>query len=53
MRRIAGGYKLTDDMCENRRALFEGLLALEADLTEHIHLENDFLHPRATALEHN
>lgn len=51
MRRIAGGYPLQDGMCENRRALFEALLALESDLHEHMHLENDILHPRAVAME--
>ena len=51
MRKIAGGYPLQDGMCQNRRALFEALLALESDLHEHMHMENDILHPRAVALE--
>ena len=51
MRKIATGYPMQEGMCQNRRALFEELLALETDLHEHMHLENDILHPRATALE--
>jgi len=31
--------------------LCDGLRALDADLRQHIHLENDFLHPRAVAVE--
>jgi len=35
----------------NRRALLEDPRALERDLAEPIHLENDLLHPRAVSLE--
>lgn len=51
MRRLTGGYPVREGMCEGRQGLFEDLLALEADLLEHIRLENDILHPRAARLE--
>ena len=51
MSRLTAGYPLEDGMCANRRALFESLRALEADLLQHMHLENDILHPRARSLE--
>lgn len=51
MRRLTNGYPAEEDMCPNRRTLFEALMELEADLDQHIHLENDFLFPRAIKLE--
>jgi regulator of cell morphogenesis and NO signaling len=46
--------QLTDDLqapphaCATWRALYDGLAALEADLMQHIHLENNILFARAT-----
>jgi regulator of cell morphogenesis and NO signaling len=37
--------------CATHIALFAGLRAFEADLTQHVHLENDVLFPRAIQLE--
>ena len=51
LRQIANGYPIEEGMCKNRRGLFEDLMALETDLLQHMHLENDILHPRAAALE--
>lgn len=51
MRNLTAGYTLADDACPTFAALFEGLRDLEADLHEHIHLENNILFPRATAME--
>jgi regulator of cell morphogenesis and NO signaling len=51
MRRITSDYKLPDDACNTFRSLYDGLKALEADLHEHIHLENNILFPRAIELE--
>ncbi len=51
MRQITGNYTLPDDACPTFRALFEGLDALEKDLHEHIHLENNILFPKAQNLE--
>ncbi|MBK6899604.1 MAG: iron-sulfur cluster repair di-iron protein [bacterium] len=51
MRRITDGYRLPEDACPTFAALYDGLQALEADLHEHIHLENNLLFPRSVALE--
>jgi regulator of cell morphogenesis and NO signaling len=51
MRRVTGNYAPTPDADAGRRQLFEGFDALERDLRQHIHLENDILFPRAIALE--
>lgn len=44
-------YKLPEDACLSFRALYERLTELEEDLHRHIHLENNLLFPRASALE--
>ncbi|MDO9172977.1 MAG: iron-sulfur cluster repair di-iron protein [bacterium] len=51
MRRITANYRLPADACQTYCALYDGLQALEADLHEHIHLENNILFPRSVALE--
>ncbi|MDO9170799.1 MAG: iron-sulfur cluster repair di-iron protein, partial [bacterium] len=51
MRRITANYRLPADACQTYCALHDGLQALEADLHEHIHLENNLLFPRSEALE--
>lgn len=51
MRRLTADYAIPADGCQSYRALFEGLQTLEADLHEHIHLENNILFPKAVALE--
>lgn len=51
MRQTTGNYALPDDACPTFAALFEGLDALEKDLHEHIHLENNILFTNAQKLE--
>jgi regulator of cell morphogenesis and NO signaling len=51
MRRLAGDYEAPPDACASFRALYQALAEFEADLHEHIHLENNLLFPRAVALE--
>lgn len=51
MRWITDNYRLPDDACETFKALYEGLGALEADLHEHIHLENNILFPASVSQE--
>ena len=51
MRHISDDYTLPDEACPTFTALFEGLAALEKDLHEHIHLENNILFPKAEDLE--
>ncbi|MFO7957643.1 MAG: iron-sulfur cluster repair di-iron protein [Candidatus Brocadiia bacterium] len=53
MREASDDYRLPEDACEAFRALYDALQELEADLHEHIHLENNILFPRAVALEQN
>jgi len=51
MRRIAGGYTVPPDACVSFRTLYQALADFEADLHQHIHLENNILFPRAIELE--
>jgi len=51
IRQITGDYRLPDDACPSFAALFEDLDAMEKDLHEHIHLENNVLFPNAQELE--
>ncbi len=51
LRSLTSDYKAPEDACTSFRALYTGLLELEADLHQHIHMENNILHPRAVALE--
>jgi len=44
-------YRPPEDACPAFRSLFESLKALQADLHEHIHLENNILFPAARKLE--
>lgn len=46
-----GDFTLPKGACPTHRALFDGLRAFEADLREHIHLENDVLFPRSIQME--
>jgi regulator of cell morphogenesis and NO signaling len=51
MRRLTAEYQPSDDACNTYRGLLDGLKTLEADLHQHIHLENNILFPRAIELE--
>ncbi|HOX36807.1 MAG TPA: iron-sulfur cluster repair di-iron protein [Candidatus Brocadiia bacterium] len=51
MRDITHGYALPPDACPSFKALYDELQAMEKDLHEHIHLENNILFPRAERLE--
>lgn len=53
MRKLTGGYQLPSDACQTFAALYEGLAAMEADLHEHIHLENNILFPKSVQQEAN
>lgn len=50
LRELSKGYQPPIDACNTYRALFAGLLELEADLHRHIHLENAVLFPAAVGL---
>ena len=51
IRELTSDYTLPDDACPSFEALYEGLKGLEADLHEHIHLENNILFPKAIEIE--
>ena len=47
----SGGYTVPADACASYRALYQALAEFEADLHQHIHLENNILFPRAIEIE--
>jgi regulator of cell morphogenesis and NO signaling len=51
IRTITGNFEIPDYACVTYRALINGLKELEQDLHLHVHLENNFLFPRAIGLE--
>lgn len=44
-------FEPSAEACSTRRALYGGLRNFEADLREHLHLEDDILFPRTIAVE--
>ena len=51
MRATSNGYTAPPDACVSFQTLYRTLAELEADLHQHIHLENNILFPRAIAME--
>jgi regulator of cell morphogenesis and NO signaling len=51
MRELSADYTLPAEACTSYRVLYEALAAFEADLHQHIHLENNILFPRAVEME--
>ena len=51
MREASGGYSAPPDACVSYETLYKALADFEADLHQHIHLENNILFPRAIAME--
>lgn len=51
IRRESSGYTAPVDACASFQALYRELGEFEADLHEHVHLENNILFPRAIELE--
>jgi len=49
LRELTDDYTVPAEACNTWRALWHGLEALEKDLHQHIHLENNILFPRALA----
>jgi len=45
------GYTAPGDGCISYQTLYKALADFEADLHQHIHLENNILFPRAIAME--
>jgi regulator of cell morphogenesis and NO signaling len=51
MRKASSEYAVPADACVSYQTLYQALSAFEADLHQHIHLENNILFPRAIAME--
>jgi regulator of cell morphogenesis and NO signaling len=51
LREASNGYTAPADACVSFRTLYQALAAFEADLHQHIHLENNILFPKAVGLE--
>lgn len=51
IRSLTRNFTASEDACTSFEMLYRGLEAFEADLHQHIHLENNLLFPRAIALE--
>jgi|SRR5581483_11326293 len=51
MRQASAGYTPPGDACISYQTLCKALADFEADLHQHIHLENNILFPRAVAME--
>jgi regulator of cell morphogenesis and NO signaling len=49
--KASAGYNTPADGCTSYQALYQGLRQFEADLHQHLHLENNILFPRALELE--
>ncbi|MDO5697895.1 MAG: iron-sulfur cluster repair di-iron protein [Dermatophilus congolensis] len=51
MNALTNGFTVPDDGCASYTAMLAGLKAMELDLHEHIHKENNILFPRVLELE--
>lgn len=51
LRELTNGYAVPEDACATYRVVMQRLEAFERDLHRHIHLENNVLFPKATAME--
>jgi regulator of cell morphogenesis and NO signaling len=51
IRETSNGFTTPPDACISYQTLYRALLEFEADLHQHIHLENNILFPRAVAME--
>jgi regulator of cell morphogenesis and NO signaling len=51
LRTVTKDYTAPEDVCISYRTLYEALQGFEADLHQHIHLENNILFPRAAAMD--
>ncbi|MFA6541688.1 MAG: iron-sulfur cluster repair di-iron protein [Bacteroidota bacterium] len=51
IRSLSSGYLPPDDACTTYRVAYQELQEFEKDLHQHVHLENNILFPKASALE--
>lgn len=50
-RRVTNNYTLPEKACASHRVVFSKLRELDNDLSQHVHLENEILFPKALAME--
>lgn len=51
IRELTNGFTVPGGACNTFLRLYHALVEIERDTHEHIHVENNILHPRAIALE--
>ena len=51
LRSATGDYSVPEDACISYQTLYQALQDFEKDLHQHIHLENNILFPRVSAME--
>ena len=51
LRSVTNEYTAPEDACTTYRTFYQALQGFEADLHQHIHLENNVMFPRAVAME--
>jgi regulator of cell morphogenesis and NO signaling len=51
IRKASSEYTVPADACPSYIALYQDLREFEADLHQHVHLENNILFPRAAEME--
>ena len=51
IRKASSEYTAPADACPSYQALYQDLREFEADLHQHVHLENNILFPRAVEME--
>jgi regulator of cell morphogenesis and NO signaling len=51
LRQVTNQFIAPEEGCFSYKTLYQGLVEFEADLHQHIHLENNILFPRAIELE--
>ncbi len=51
LRELSTNYEIPSDACNTYRATYTQLAELDADLIQHIHLENNILFPKAIKME--
>ena len=51
MRQLTGHYVVPENACVNHKVTFSKLSEIDNDLVQHMHLENNFLFPKAIAME--
>jgi len=51
IRAASSNFAVPADACISYRTLYQALEGFEADLHQHIHLENNILFPRAVEME--